>query len=161
MTLSKAYKITRKYKHRDGYYKPTIVTEIRLSKNLENYKGLYKPFVIQAIEEGTGNYFFQYGNKKLFNKTKATIKNEGRFEIKEINDYRAITSIGLVSEDDFYLAQDIMENLEKIPKKELVLNEVYMALNGKEYIYLDTLLRSVETGKEIAYKPILIYRELI
>ena len=47
------------------------------------------------------------------------------------------TSIGFVSVDDFFLAEDMLENSQFIPRKDLLLNKVYLTDKGKEYLYIN------------------------
>jgi len=47
------------------------------------------------------------------------------------------TSVGLVTENDFFLAEDIQERYTKgIKKKDLEVNSIYFSNKGKEYLYL-------------------------
>jgi len=47
-----------------------------------------------------------------------------------------LTSVGVITEDEYLLAEDIIDNHSTIYKKDLVENAIYEASNGKKYTYL-------------------------
>ena len=65
----------------------------------------------------------------------------GKFNIKDnliIGEY-LYSSIGLITQDDYFLAEDLIQNSEFIPFKELESNYFYRANNGKTYLYVNNI----------------------
>ena len=46
------------------------------------------------------------------------------------------SSVGLITEEEYYLAEDLIKNGFSIPLKDLEANYIYKANNGKSYIYV-------------------------
>ena len=156
MTIKEAYNITRPFYNRQRTMIPTLSNEWGLSDNM-----FLELLDIYNRASGELLCFSNKKHNKIFKDIK--IKQRQQFE-EHIFEYNiigkyAFTSKGMIDEKEFNLAADIIDNLNKIKKKDLILNEVYMALNGKEYEYIGTKLKEVRTGKKILYKAILIYDE--
>ena len=47
-----------------------------------------------------------------------------------------LRSIGLISLEEFYEAEDIMENFIKLKKRDLEINKIYTSINEKKYKYI-------------------------
>ena len=61
-------------------------------------------------------------------------------EDKLFKGFYVLTSIGLITENNFYKAQDIVEKNEKsIPEAQMNVGSFYLSDKGREYLYLGTL----------------------
>jgi len=136
MTSKKAYHITRKFKHNGIYKRPKL-----LEKWFFYFFNLKDELNLSCHEYGMNFYF----TNKKFDKLFKDIPLEDPIQVEEGNHYTnvigryAMTSIGLVKEEDFLLAEDILENTPKIKKKDLIIGNRYKSILGKEYIYLDSI----------------------
>ena len=101
-----------------------------------------KSFYLSTLENFTKNYSFN----PYF-----TIERD-----KLIGSY-FFTSFGLVNEEDYYFALDVIENRERIPTKDLELNSIYISDKYKKYIYTNVkkLYIYQETAKSNILKKII------
>ena len=56
--------------------------------------------------------------------------------IYKYNQNYVFTSNGFISLDDFFLAKDIIEQTEKIKKRDIIENNVYKDIRGKKVVYI-------------------------
>jgi len=133
MTSKEAYHITRNFKHNGTYKRPKL-----LEKWFFYFFNLKDELNLSSHEYGMNFYF----TNKKFDKLFKDIPLEEPIEVEEGNYYNnvigryAMTSLGLVKEEDFLLAEDILENTPKIKKRYLIIGNKYKSIIDKEYIYL-------------------------
>ena len=57
-------------------------------------------------------------------------------EVYSFNKPYTLTSAGLVTEEEFFLAEDIIEEQETIRKRDLIIGDRYLSISGKKYLYM-------------------------
>jgi len=131
MTVREAYKITKFFKHGHFSYPPFCISEI----TIREYQN--------TVQIGSPIYDVNYVRitKRQFLKQKEKFNFKLTYSYDDFKEYfygrkLYLTSIGLVSEEDYFLAKDTIDNLKTIPKKELLEDTLYLSDKGKEYFYI-------------------------
>ena len=131
-----------------------LITKKFIRGNVETYPLLASDWVFDKIDNSifiiskTMNgcidsiSFSGYIEKYIYNESLTVIDNT------LIGNYY-YTSVGFVSDEDFYLAEDILEQYNiRIPKSELLENYIYLSDKGKKYIYLGSFEIETITHEE-------------
>ena len=138
MTTLEAYHITRKFKTSFKDATPALYININLHKQTTVQNKNVKYFI--KIFENDNVFFSKRTSKEVYESFKikedASANEVYHHKIKNIERPYYFTSIGLVDEETFFLAEDIMENLTFIKKKELEIDSVYKSIQGKEYLFI-------------------------
>ena len=132
MTTEKAYNITRPFINRHRKVYP------RSYSNIEIYQQGHK-YITMKLETGTYRFLGQnLFKKKYLNNENLNLENikEDNFLSYLIKEDLYHTSIGLVSPEEFHLAEDIIENIQRITPKNLETGKKYKSISGKRYIAL-------------------------
>ena len=149
MTLLEAYKITKSFKTYFRKEKPFLTSEVLLIKK-DNYgRTIHYYWVLNP----DGNRIKQIMSKNKYDSYNIKEISDPKYTMlmKEIEANMFLTSVGLVIEEDFYLAEDIMENTEFLKRKDLEIDSVYLDIKGREFLYTGDLI--INPGKrETLYK---------
>ena len=152
MTTKESFDITKAYTKNGFKFKPEIKS---------GYYFHFKFGEVYLSNVDLNDFNLQKISLKQFNKLKYKINQTRLIEMKErfsfpynINNndvfeilgFYAFTSIGLVSEEDFYLAEDMIENQITIKKNNLEIGMVYESNTGKEYIHIGEI--RITSGEE-------------
>jgi len=157
MTILEAYNITKSFQTYFGKEKPFLSSEIMLIK-IKNFNRLihYYWFVGQ-----NGNRIKKTMSKKTYDSyiVKEIENTSSNKSLKKIDESLFLTSVGLVSEEDFYKAEDIMENTKFLKRRDLEIDSVYLDIKGREFLYIGDLIINPENRKEKIYKSQLLNLE--
>ena len=160
MNIYKAHKITKGYRYStlNGKHSaiPRILTNVTIVKNRgEKRHYIFGDYIKEDNDDRTiiTSCMFKRSSSKEYKKINLEIKSpNGPVEYKEFPENMCLCSIGLVSEEDFYLAEDIIKSFTKVREKDLVFEEKYRAINNKEYIFIgNSKLREVKSGKAVKF----------
>lgn len=161
MTIKTAYAITRNFKTSLFSFPPIFFEKDNLVFRV------YKNTV--QIVSPSFNVTYKNITKKQFLKQKDLFDISFVYSYDDYNEYLInediyLTSIGIVSRDDYFLAKDIMEGLNTIPKKELKEDIVYLSDKGNKYYYLKDeyySLYDIKLEKEVLKNSVRIVDEFI
>ena len=137
MTLKTAYNITRPFYKRYIDNNPFPISSFEIH--------VFKEIVYFFRDTDKSKYFIRMKVKqfnKEFNKyelEEITADKDNQTEKYKIISTDMMTAKGIVSEDDYFLAEDIMNEQKTIKKKDLIQGDKYLGINGEEYIYLGNL----------------------
>ena len=141
MTTIEAYHITRKFRTFFKTATPEVYKKIMLHKQTTLETNKVKYFI--KVFKSNDVFFSKLISKHIyesFDIEKEPSANEfHHHEIKNIERPYYFTSIGLVDQETFFLAEDIMENLTFIKKKDLNIDSIYKSIQGKEYLFIGDL----------------------
>jgi len=149
MTIHRAYNITRDFQKDGIQFIPGLITEgffcsstnnnidfcsFTTSEHFSYFTISQKEFKINFLD----NPHFTISEKDTYFDLPYLIQ-------KPIGEY-AITSIGLITMDEFYLAQDFIEKQQKIKYMDMEINQTYLSNTGKKYIFLGDLISRYGTN---------------
>jgi len=149
MTLLEAYNITRVFETNYEKEKPFSSSEIELIKTTIDKKVKYYYWIHHHEDD---RIIAKMMSKKKYNSYDIKEKHNNIMTKKRIEEKMFLTSIGLVSEEDFYLAEDIMENTKFLKKKDLEIDSVYLDVKGREFLYTGNLIMNQGYMTEKIYK---------
>ena len=137
MNIKTAYHYTKKFntKRFNGYSglpsKPVILEDIFIATDNSKITVLLREhnFITKAISLKV----FDRKYKKYFGRDIYLYRDNSSYLPTEP---LYITSKGLIPEDDYLLAEDIMEQMVPIKRKELILGMKYKSIVDKEYLYI-------------------------
>jgi len=154
MTTKESFDITKAYTKNGFKFKPEIKS---------GYYFYFKCGEIYLSNIELNHFALQKLSLKQFNKLTYNINNTKFFELNErfnfnhpfldfsqdvfeIIGFYAFTSVGLISEEAFYLAEDIKEQQRVIKNNSLEIGIIYESNTGKEYIYIGEI--RITSGEE-------------
>ncbi len=131
MTIREAYNIKRR--HKTG-----IITLPPFALNNLSFR-VYK-YSVKIVSPVYETIYVSI-SKEIFLEQKKKFNIKFMYSYDDFDEYQLhervfVTSQGVVSEEDFELAGDIIDNLQTIKKKELREDIKYISDKGKEYFYL-------------------------
>ena len=137
MTPKEAYNITREFKGFWGMEKPTplkYITSILGSAVEYHPKYLSDVFLCDGskIKKISKNIFNKRYNKYFLDEGVINNFQETKCPTEPVY----ITSKGITNEDDFYLAEEVIETLDKIKTKDLKLGNIYTSILEKRLIFI-------------------------
>ena len=148
MTINRAYNITRNFQKDGIEFIPGLITNGFFCSSTNNTIDFcsftsehFSYFNISKKEFKTNfldNHNFHISDEEFNEDLAYSIQ-------KPIGEY-AITSIGLITMDEFYLAQDFIEKQQKIKKTNMEFKQTYLSNKGKKYIFLGDLLSNYGTN---------------
>jgi len=148
MTMHRAYNITRDFQKDGIEFIPGLITNGFFCSSTNNNIDFcsftsehFSYFTISQKEFKTNfldNPNFHISDEEFNQDLSYSIQ-------KPIGEY-AITSIGLITMDEFYLAQDFIEQQHKIKKTNLEFKQTYISNKGKKYIFLGDLFSNYGTN---------------
>jgi len=149
MTLLEAYNITRTFETNYEKVKPFSSSEIDLIKTTIDEKVKYYYWVHHHEED---RIIAKTMSKKKYNSYDIKEDHNSVITKKTIKEKMFLTLVGLVTEEDFYLAEDIMENTKFLKKKDLDIDSVYLDIKGRELLYTGNLIMNQGYITEKTYK---------
>jgi len=148
MTLLEAYTITKPFYTNYEKEKPFLSSEISLIKTKIN--GMTRHYF--WVRNSEGKTVEKLISKKKYDSYNIKEEVNSIMLIKKIEENMFITSVGLVSEEEFYKAEDIMENTKYLKRREVEIDSLYLDVKGRELIYIGTLIVKPEHATKSEYK---------
>lgn len=158
MTPKEAYHITRPFKGFWGMEKPIPLKYIdtmsifRTDTNNRSHISLYNSSKVKVISKNV----FLKKYKKFFSEN---INRDSLTEINYPTEDLYITSKGITTQEDFFLAEDTMSQINKIKTKELDIGKTYISILEKKMLFLGNIKISFTVmgniSQSIVFKNIL------
>ena len=141
MDIKRARDITRQFIREGEKVSPTYSSAWYFVDNFDD--------VCLSSEESEESYFFSKRKLSNFLLNSAVNLNNGK-----IKGGYYLTAVGLISEDEYLLAKDIIERYStRIPKKELDVGSCYISEKGESFLYIGSFKTElVKVENNIMYK---------
>jgi len=148
ITIQKAYQYTKTFqlkynnftpKIESGFYFIKLNDKYHLKNTNKSIDSTYFKITEELFNERYSDLIVALPIVDFLLENTNTIRINNYDKNKKIYSFpnnMALTSKGLISEETFYLAQDMMDNASFLKKKELVIDGIYLGLDGLEYIYI-------------------------
>jgi len=126
MEISTAKSITKSFINKGEKREPIFASDWEFILKKDTVYIISEQNNVEYIFSSLNNYSREY----VFGPFKNIVKDN------KLIDGAYFTSIGFVSAEDFFLAEDILENIKKIKLSEMKEGHIYLSDKGKEYLFI-------------------------
>ena len=162
MTNERAYNITRSFVSMGSLFEK----EDKRFTETSLFKG--RLFYLNDVIYPFYFYVKNFSKEKNIKENILEITHKNEVDSITFKNPLYFTSVGIITEDEYLLAEDIMENHHIISQKDLVQRYIYESSNGRKYIYLgdikifhdETIFNLNNMFYDIKYKKIINFSSL-